>query len=103
MSLDGLKNEYVSKYQIDKDKFYRDLLVDAFNKLIFISKGDFRGMTPEIEYLEQYNQFIILYRRDGDEGYFEIAKIFRRVAHKVYRIMLKKGMTTRNPKFLNSV
>jgi hypothetical protein len=100
MSADGLKQEYIA---IGKDKFYRDLLISAFKNLILISKGGYRGMTPEIEYLEQYNQFIILYRRDGDEGHLEIAKIFRKVAHKVYRIMLKKGMTTRNVKFLNSV
>ena len=103
MSADGLKQEYISKYLTGKDKFHRDLLVAAFTKLVLISQGSFRGTTPELEYLEDYNQFIILYRREGDEEYLEIAKLFRKVAHRVYRIMLKKGMTNRNLKFLNSV
>ena len=60
MSADALKQDYISKYQIDKSRFYRDLLVSAFNKLILIEQGTYRGATPEIEYLEQYNQFIIL-------------------------------------------
>jgi hypothetical protein len=103
MSVDGLKQEFLSKYQTDKDRFYRDLLIRAFAKLVLISQGGYRGATPELEYLECYNQFIILYRREGDESYFEMAKIFRKAAHRVYRIMLKKGMTARNIKFLNSV
>lgn len=103
MSADGLKQEYISKYLNSKDKFYRDLLVSAFTKLVLISQNNYRGITPELEYLEDYNQFIILYRREGDEGYLEMAKIFRKVAHRVYRVMLKKGMTVRNLKFLNSV
>ena len=103
MSVDGLKQEYILKYLNNQDKFYRDLLVAAFAKLVLISQDNYRGTTPELEYLEDYNQFIILYRREGDEGYLEIAKIFRKVAHRVYRIMLKKGMTSRNTKFLNSV
>jgi len=103
MSGDGLKQEYILKYQTGKDKFYRDLLVAAFTKLVLISQDNYRGITPELEYLEDYNQFIILYRREGDEGYFEIAKLFRKVAHRIYRVMLKKGMTSYNSKFLNSV
>ena len=103
MSADAIKQEYITKYQIDKDKFYRNLLVCALNKLILIKKHSYRGVTPEIEYLNQHDQFIILYRRCGDEALLEIAGTFRRAAHKIYRIMLKKNMTVRNTKFLNSV
>lgn len=102
MSVDGLKQD-MSKFEINKDRFYRDLLVDACNKLVLYGQGSYRGITPELEYLECYNQFIILYRREGDERCLEMAKIFRKAAHRVYRIMLKKSMTTRNIKFLNSV
>ena len=100
MSADGLKQEYIA---IGKDKFYRDLLVCAFKKLILIEQGAFRGLTPELEYLDQYGQFIILYRRTGDGELLEIAKMLRKAANKVYRIMLKKNMTKRDDRFFNIV
>ncbi len=104
MSVEGLKQQFVPKYLTDgKEKFYRFLLLCQINKLVLISKGDYRGISPEIEYLEYYDRFIILYRREGEEGYLDMARLFRRAAHRIYRIMLKKNMTTRNPKFLNSV
>ena len=35
--------------------------------------------------------------------YLDIAKVFRKVAHKIYRVMLKKSLTPKNSKFLNLV
>jgi hypothetical protein len=104
MSIDGLKEEYVPKYSTDgEQKFYRYLLVSALNKLVLIDKGMYKGTTPELEFLDYYDRFIILYRREGDEVYLRIAKMLRKAAHKIYRIMLKKKMTAPNAKFLNLV
>ena len=107
MSVEALKKEFVPKYlATGEPKFYRFLLLYALNKLIFIeksTKGSFKGKSPELEFLDIYDQFIILYRREGEEIYLDLARVFRRAGHKVYRVMLKKKMTDRNLKFLNLV
>lgn len=68
-----------------------------------INKGEYKGVSPEIEMLEYRDQFIILYRREGEQAYLGMACVLRKVAHKLYRTMLKKKMTNYNPKFLNLV
>lgn len=104
MSPDSLKKEFVSKYlAVGEQKFYRFLLVYALNKLVLIEKEVSLDMTPDLEFLEYHNRFIILYRREGEEVYLQVARIFRKAAHRIYRIMLKKDMTAPNAKFLNLV
>lgn len=103
MEQDALTQEYVPKYLAGERKFYRYLLLLALNKLILIERGIFKGVSPELEFLDHYNKFIVLYRREGDETYLQVARVFRKVGHKVYRIMLKKKMTMPNQKFLRSV
>lgn len=104
MSIDGLKQEIVPKFVASgEQKFYRSIIVLALKKLILIEKGLYKGLPPHLEYLEYYDQFIILYRREGDEVYLNIAKMLRKAAHRIYRIMLKKNMTVSHPKFLSLV
>lgn len=104
MSADVLKKEFIPKYLAVGDHgFYRFLLVYALNKLVLIDKGQYKEITPDLEFLEYHNQFIILYRREGEEVHLQIARLFRKAAHKIYRIMLKKSMTVTNTKFLNLV
>lgn len=104
MGVDVLKQEFVPKYLANGDqKFYRFLLLYAVNKLIAIEKDVYKGEVPNLEFLNYYDRFIILYRREGDEVYLQVARVFRKAAHKIYRIMLKKKMTEPNPKFLNLV
>lgn len=104
MSGDALAQEYVPKYLAGgEQRFYRYLLLLALNKLILIEKGMYKGITPELEFLEQYERFLVLYRREGEGVYLQIARLLRRTAHKVYRIMLKKNMSAPNGKFLNLV
>jgi hypothetical protein len=104
MTVEALKKEFVPKYlATGESKFYRFLLLYALNKLIDIQKGSYKGTSPELEFLAYYDQFIILYRREGEEVYLDVSRILRRAAHKIYRVMLKKKMTEKNPKFLNLV
>lgn len=104
MSMESLKQAYVPKYQAGgEQKFYRFLLLLALNKLILIEKGLCKEISPDLEFLDYHDRFIILYRREGDDVYLQVAKLFRRAAHKIYRIMLKKDMTVPNAKFLNLV
>lgn len=104
MSIEGIKQEIVPMYVANgEQKFYRSIIFLALQKLILIDKGIYKGIPPNLEYLDYYDRFIILYRREGDEVYLQIAKMLRKAAHKIYRIMLKKNMTAPNAKFLNSV
>lgn len=104
MSVEAIKKEFVPKYlAAGEPKFYRLLLLYALNKLIHIEKGSFKGKSPEMEFLDVYDQFIILYRREGEEVYLDLARVFRKAAHKVYRVMRKKKMTEKNDRFLNLV
>lgn len=105
MSGDPLNKDLIDKYNsVGQQKFYRFLLTYAINKLIKIRDGDYKGTSsPELEFLEYAERFLQLSRREGDEVYLDISKIFRKAAHKIYRIMLKKQMTERNFKFLNLV
>lgn len=104
MSFEGLKEELVPKFVASGEyKFYRSIILLALQKLIATEKGLYKGTPPHLEYLDYHDRFIILYRREGDEVYLNIAKMLRKAAHKIYRIMLKKQMTVPNTKFLNLV
>lgn len=104
MTAEAFNNNFVDQYvENGEKKFYRFLLTYALNKLILIQKGNYRGISPDLEFLEYYDRLMILYRRQGDDKYLITAKLLRKAAHKIYRIMLKKKMTSRNPKFLNLV
>jgi len=95
-----LYNKYIS---VGEKKFYRDMLVYYLNKLMLIQKNEYKGISPEIELLEYYDYFVILYRRQGDDKIIQLARIIRKMAHKLYRIMLNKHLTERNSKFLKLV
>ena len=104
MSTESIKESLVPQYIAGgEEKFYRSIIFLALQKLILMQKGAYRGLPPHLEYLEYYDRFIILYRREGDEVYRSIARMLRKAAHKIYRIMLKKNMTPPNPKFLTLV
>lgn len=104
MSVEVLKKEFVPKYLSDGEpKFYRFLILLALNELILSEKGVIKTASPEIRFLEYYNQFIILYRREGEQVYLDMARIFRKAAHKIYRALLKKNIVEKNTKFLNLV
>lgn len=102
MGVTSLKNDLVKKFKEDgEDKFCRFLLIYAMNKIVLIDKKEYKGIPPDQEFLSYHDKYIILYRREGDEIYLQLAKIFRKIAHKMYRISLKKGLTNYNKKFLN--
>ena len=104
MSVELLKKEFVPKYMAaGEPKFYRFLLFYALNKMVLIEQGFDKGVAPDVAFLDCYDQFIILYRREGEEHYLSIARAFRRAAHKIHRVMLRKNLATHNPRFLSLV
>lgn len=105
MNIESLKQEFVPKYKAagESDKFYRSLLFLALNKMVIIEQGFLKGVSPDVAFLDCYDQFIILYRREGEEHYLDMARAFRRAAHKMYRVLRKKNLIPYNPRFLNLV
>jgi len=99
-----LKQTYLPQYLADgEQRFYRSLLTYGLSKMVAMKEGKFRGATPEVEFLEYHDIFLYLYRREGDTSFLEMSRLFRKAAHKLYRVMLKMEMVPRNPKFLNLV
>jgi hypothetical protein len=103
MSVELLKEQFLSKFDSGDDSFYKHLLANAVQRLVWMSYGDYKGMPPDMEYLHYYEQFLLLYRREGDERFLKISSIFRKAAHKVHRVMVKKNFATFNNKFLSLV
>ncbi|CAB4197052.1 hypothetical protein UFOVP1290_572 [uncultured Caudovirales phage] len=104
MGDDVLKTEFILKYKHDGEHaFYRFLLTYALNKLILIENETYRGISPNLEFLEYSERLIFLYRKEGDDICLQVSRLFRKAAHKIYRVMLKKNMTDINSKFLNLV
>lgn len=103
MNTDFLKKEFLNKYvALGADKFYHALLFYSVKRMV-LNKENTKTLPINLELLEFHDQFIILYRREGDPKYLEVAKLLRKAAHKIYRIMLKKELTNVNDKFLNLV
>jgi hypothetical protein len=105
MSVELLKERFVPEYMAagEPDKFYRFLLFYALNKMVLMEQGFIREATPDVAFLDSHDQFIMLYRREGEPHYLEMARAFRRAAHKMYRVLLRKNMINYNPRFLNLV
>ena len=76
---------------------------NSLEKLSKINDTEYDGVSPEIELLEYHDQVMALYRKGASKDHLELAKIFRRAAHKIYRMGLKQNLLSRNNKFLNVV
>jgi hypothetical protein len=103
------KKIFVNKYEsFGSDRFYKFLINYAENKIATdkdIKKEDKKSIiiSPEIEFMDYHNDFMSFFREENKTVYLDIAKLFRRAAHKIYFIMLKKSLCPYNPKFLNVV
>lgn len=99
-----LSKQLLNKYLSDgEDKFYKAIIFSAINKLVVINREKYQGIYPNTELLSIHDHFLLLYRREGESVYLKIAKVFRKAAHKIYRVMLKKKMTALDDRFLNLV
>lgn len=101
MQTDNIKRLFISKYTaVGEERFYKFLITYAMNRIVDIEKTKY---NPALELLDYYDMFLKLYRREGEDIYLDLAKQFRRASHKMFRILLKKGMTEKNGKFMQLV
>lgn len=104
MSIEEIKEELVPMFAANGEhKFYNSIIFLGVKKMIAIEKGDYKGPLPNVEYLDYHDKFLILYRREGEDIYLDIAKMFRKAGNKLYRLMLKKEMIEKDLKFLNVI
>lgn len=105
------KKLFVTKFSsFGNEKFYKFLLSYAVNKIIANEelkkenpKAEPTGLSPEAELMDYHDRFLLLFRRENVPVYLDIAKLFRKAAHKIYRTMLKKYMIEKSSRFLNLV
>lgn len=57
----------------------------------------------DIEILNLSESFLALYRRTGNEDYAGISRVLRRVAHALFRQLVKHEMKNLDPRFLKLV
>lgn len=100
MGFSSLREQYLNN---GKNKFYRSIILLALEKIISISENSFKGTYPDIEYLNYHDKLYILYKKDGDETYLEMAILFRKAAHKIHRVLLRKKLVLSNNRFLTLV
>lgn len=101
------KKIFIDKFSsFGDEKFYQFLLNYAIGK---IADGNFKKKynksenSPEKELLSYYDKFLFLYRNENNIIYLDIAKLFRRAANKIYRILLKKKVIKKSNIFFNLV
>jgi hypothetical protein len=98
------KADFIERFQkIGNERFYRFLLAYAIEKLVMIETGNTKITSPETEFLDYAEKFLQLYRREGLPTYLELSKTLRKAGHKIYRLMLKKGLINKNCRFLQVV
>jgi hypothetical protein len=95
-------------------KFYKFLLNYAISKvaeqeeLVKKKRSRVKGIeigrvSPEVELMDYHDRFLDLFRVEGEVIYLDIAKLFRRAAHSIYRVMLKKNLIKKSDRFLNTI
>lgn len=104
MKSNALKHDWINKYRaVGHDRFFKFLLSYGNDRLLKMQQNSSLGTSPEIEFIEYAEHFLVLYRRSGEADYFTLAAIFRRAAHKIYRTGLKQKIIKQNKKFLQLV
>lgn len=95
--------EISKKYAKEGEEvFYKFLILSAVDDMIKNLKND-DNISINIEYIMMHDKFLIQYRRTGHQIDLKIAKVFRRAGHKIYRLLLKQGLSNKSEKFLNVV
>lgn len=94
-----IKETYSKEFEkIGSEKFFESVFSSAKKSI----KN--KDLSTEIIIIDQADSFFALYRKTGNENYSEIAKILRKVAHKIYRIKrAQNGEMPTNRRFLELV
>lgn len=100
---DPLIKELINNFNKGEVYLYKFLIVNSIKKIVLLLEEDNFNNSPDKDLLNLYEKFMYMYRTEGDEIYLNIAKIIRKAAHKIYRILLKQNHIKKNEHFLNLV
>lgn len=88
--------KFLHKYSmVGDEKFYNFLVKFSLDQR---SIPDERSSALKL--MDYHAVFLKLYRKEGDEIYADIARVFRKAAHKVFRVLCRRGLESRNNIFL---
>lgn len=101
---DKLKLVFFAKYQkMGPLGFYKYLLSNAAKQMVLIKNDEYKGILPHVELLNFYEKSLVLFRRDNNQHIFEMAKTFRRAAHKIYRMMINCSLAKFDGRFITRI
>jgi hypothetical protein len=102
MLSDDTKKLFLNKYNsFGEEKFYKFLINYSINRIV--EDNIHKGQSPEIELMDYYDKFLALFRKEHNRAFLEIAKLFRKAAHKTYKILLAQGKIKISDRFLNVI
>jgi hypothetical protein len=85
---------------IGEQRFYRLLLSNGIKQLASMPS---ELPHPELQYLDMSDKLLILFRREKQPIYLDLSRIFRRAAHKLYKVSKQIGLSATNKRFLQLV
>ena len=98
-----LTPDYMGKYRIlGRERFFNFIVVFGIDKLAKLKNKEYDGVLPHIEFMDHYENILTAYRRGAGEEYLELAKTFRKAAHKIYRVGLQQKIIRKSNKFLQT-
>lgn len=94
-----------SQIQKEYESLLKDKGAKGFCSYIYASGINARKRLddPDLMMLDQSEAFFSSFRRTGNQNFFVIGVLLRRVAHKLYREFLRKGLRQPNKRFLQSI
>lgn len=100
----AVKKQFLERFrEMGSLNFFQFLLVSAMKDLVEMEKETHVGAFPNAKLMNMHDEFLKIHRKEGEETFLEMAKVCRKAAHKVYRLMLKKNMIEKDRKFLTLV
>lgn len=88
--------KFLHKYSMVGDEKFYIFLVKFSLEQPFV-RGE---RSSALKLMDYHTIFLKLYRKEGDEIYSDIARVFRKAAHKVFRVLCRRGLESRNNVFL---
>lgn len=96
--------DFINKYNtLGADNFYQLLMTYGIEKINTIKSGKKIKNTPDLEFIDYYDKYLALYRKENNEVYLSLSIVFRRAAHQLHWHMIKSKLTSGNNRFLKLV
>lgn len=103
MTIKKLSKDVCSSYidaltKYGEDGLYKKTVGAGFLMLLKVA-------NPDVEIMDYSDAFFALYRRTGDESFFQIGRVLRRASHTIYRELMRQNKEKKPnfDRFLNGI